>query len=177
MGRKTYASIPPKFRPLKDRFNIVITRSVDRPRLVPATSFDPFTPSTTTTTSQPAPSTTKPSILQAPSIESALAYLQQQQQQQSSGIPEIARVFVIGGGELYKAALEMPATKRILLTKIDTEFACDTFFPDLEASGTRWKEKGDEALKEWVGETGLDVETGKQKEGDVGYQFCLYERV
>lgn len=174
MGRKTYASIPPRFRPLKDRFNIVITRSVSRPQLVPASSFDLATPITTTTSQQPS-TTTEPMILQAPSIESALAYLQQQQQ--SSIISQIARLFIIGGGELYRAALEMQETKRVLLTKIETDFECDTFFPDLEASGTQWADKGDEALKEWAGEAGIDVKTGRQEEGNVGYKFCLYERV
>jgi dihydrofolate reductase len=36
-------------------------------------------------------------------------------------------VFVIGGGELYRAAL--PLAQRLLLTEIRREFAGDTFFP------------------------------------------------
>ncbi|POR33494.1 Uncharacterized protein TPAR_06305, partial [Tolypocladium paradoxum] len=38
MGRKTWDSIPPRFRPLKDRLNIVITRSAAAAAAPPASS-------------------------------------------------------------------------------------------------------------------------------------------
>lgn len=37
-------------------------------------------------------------------------------------------VFIIGGAQIYEQAL--PFADRIYLTKIDGEFACDTFFPE-----------------------------------------------
>jgi len=41
----------------------------------------------------------------------------------------ISDVFVIGGAELYLAALKHKALKRVYLTEIDEDFDCDVFFP------------------------------------------------
>ncbi len=41
-------------------------------------------------------------------------------------------VFVIGGGEIYKAA--MPIANKIYLTRVDTIVDADTFFPELETN-------------------------------------------
>ena len=45
--------------------------------------------------------------------------------------------FVIGGGQIYKLALEANLVDKIYLTKIHHTFEGDTFFPDLSAD---WKE-------------------------------------
>ena len=116
MGRKTWDSIPPKFRPLKDRLNIVITRSADAP-------------------STPASSTAEP--VRVSSLEKALEVAQQ------SSLP-VGRVFVMGGGQIYKAALEVAATRRVLLTSIERDFECDTFFPVQLGDG------GGESTAGWV---------------------------
>ncbi len=47
-----------------------------------------------------------------------------------------AKVFVIGGGELYRAAL--PLAERIVLTEIQREFPGDARFPEFDRS--QWKE-------------------------------------
>ncbi|KAF2751257.1 dihydrofolate reductase, partial [Sporormia fimetaria CBS 119925] len=87
MGRKTWDSIPEKFRPLKGRLNVVVTRDGEN--------------------------------------ASGLAL----HGGSTSREPEIARIFVIGGASLYEAALGLRDTERVLLTKIHTEYECDTFFP------------------------------------------------
>lgn len=61
----------------------------------------------------------------APSLEAALALCRQQD-----------IVFVIGGGELYRAAL--PLADGLLLTEIHRDFAGDTRFPDFDRR--QWKE-------------------------------------
>jgi len=61
----------------------------------------------------------------APSLEAALALCQEQ------GI-----VFVIGGSELYRAA--MPLADALLLTEIHRDFAGDTRFPEFDRR--QWKE-------------------------------------
>ena len=45
--------------------------------------------------------------------------------------------FIIGGGQIYKLALEANLVDKIYLTKINHTFDGDTFFPDLE---NEWKE-------------------------------------
>ena len=45
--------------------------------------------------------------------------------------------FIIGGGQIYKIALENNLVDRIYLTKVHHSFEGDTFFPELN---TEWKE-------------------------------------
>ena len=45
--------------------------------------------------------------------------------------------FIIGGGEIYKEALEQDLVDRVYLTRINYSFKGDTFFSDLDNS---WKE-------------------------------------
>jgi len=45
--------------------------------------------------------------------------------------------FIIGGGEIYKAALEENLVDKIYLTKVYFSFDGDTFFPELDPE---WKE-------------------------------------
>ena len=45
--------------------------------------------------------------------------------------------FVIGGGQIYKIALEKKLIDKIYLTKVHHSFNGDTFFPDL---ASEWKE-------------------------------------
>tara|TARA_B100001250_G_scaffold11376_1_gene9889 strand:+ start:111 stop:617 length:507 start_codon:yes stop_codon:yes gene_type:complete len=45
--------------------------------------------------------------------------------------------FIIGGGEIYKLALEKNLVDRIYLTRIHHEFEGDTFFPYIDK---KWKE-------------------------------------
>jgi dihydrofolate reductase len=64
-------------------------------------------------------------ILVAHSLEAALAYAEVS--------PE---VFVIGGATLYAQAL--PRADRLYLTRIDANFAGDTYFPPVDPD--RWQE-------------------------------------
>jgi len=98
MGRTTWESIPPRFRPLPDRLNLVLTRRADYP--VPD------------------------GVLVAPAIDAAVALL--------AARPEVADIFCVGGGAIYTAAVEMPACRRIYITRVAGDFACDTFFPRFE---------------------------------------------
>lgn len=87
---------------------------------------------------------------------------------------EVGTVFVIGGADIYTAAVRMEECKRILLTRIHTDFECDTFFPlDLGQEGGGWVKRGKRELDEWVGE---EVPGGVQVEGGVEYEFEMWER-
>lgn len=95
MGRKTWDSLPERFRPLPGRRNLVVTRNAAW---------------------QAAGAETMPSL------HAALA---------ATGGAD--RVFVIGGAELYAAAL--PLADTLLLTEIDAEIDGDVHFPDFESGG------------------------------------------
>ena len=89
MGRRTWDSLPDRFRPLPGRRNVVVTRNA---------------------------AWYAEGAERARSLEDALRL-----------VDGAERVFVIGGGELYAAAL--PLADELLLTEIDTEFEGDTWFP------------------------------------------------
>jgi dihydrofolate reductase len=141
MGRKTWDSIPLRFRPLKDRVNVVITRAVE------------------------APSPDK--AIRVNSVEAAIHFAEKSD----------SRIFVIGGAQIYKEALQRVETKRILLTRVLTDFECDTFFPvhlNEDGRGEGWQRKSKQVLDKWVGET---VAEGMQEENGTKYVFEMWERV
>ncbi len=118
MGRKTWESLPEKFRPLPGRRNIVVTRDG---------------------------SYRAEGAMVALSLPAAIA---------AAGSGE---AFVIGGAELYAAAL--PLADRLQLTEIDASYEGDTHFPAMDRQ--QWQETSREAHHD---ETGLD------------YAFVTYER-
>lgn len=89
MGRKTWDSVPERFRPLPGRQNIVVTRQAQW---------------------------SAPGAQVVHTLDDALA---------AAG--EAPRVFVIGGGQLYTAAL--PRVDELVLTEIDADFDGETRFP------------------------------------------------
>jgi dihydrofolate reductase len=87
----------------------------------------------------------------------------------------VGRVFVIGGAQIYDAALTMGAG-RVLLTRVMREFECDTHFGlrlgDGEKNG--WVKRDKAELDAWTGE---EVPAGVQVEGGTEYEFEMWERV
>lgn len=103
MGRKTYLSIPPKFRPLDKRINIVITTN---PKLRQEEKIPD-------------------SVYLVNSFELAIA--------SAFSIPGIAKVFIIGGSSVYAEAMKHEKCGVIHYTNILLpEFVCDTFFPKID---------------------------------------------
>ena len=154
MGRKTWDSIPPKFRPLKGRLNIVISRSYPTP-------------------TRDAQDTPNPDVdpVQVSSLRQAISYLL------SKPEGSVGKVFVIGGAQIYEAALQLPEAKRLLITRIHSDFECDTFFPLVVQNGQDcapgWSMKPKAELDDWVGET---VPHGIQEENHTRYEFQMWER-
>lgn len=89
MGRRTWDSLPERFRPLPGRRNIVVTRD---------------------------PQWRAEGAEAVASLEDALSRVE--------GTP---RAFVIGGAQLFAAALD--DADELLLTEIDADFDADTYFP------------------------------------------------
>jgi dihydrofolate reductase len=119
MGRKTWESLPAKFRPLPGRRNIVVTRNGEYVADGATVSL---------------------------SLADAVAT--------ASG----DEVFVIGGAELYKAAL--PLADRLQLTEIDAAYEGDAWFPAINPG--RWRETARETHHDEAG---------------LGYAFVTYEKI
>ena len=124
MGRATWESIPPKFRPLQNRINVVISRShpIYLPMLLHHQCFR--VPNTLrrcrsiSAGDHAAPGT--PEHV-ASSFESALSLAAAQD--------FVDTVFVIGGGQVYAEAIRHAACSALHVTEILSDFKCDTFFP------------------------------------------------
>eukprot|EP00929_Paragymnodinium_shiwhaense_P021368 TRINITY_DN13953_c0_g1_i1.p1 TRINITY_DN13953_c0_g1~~TRINITY_DN13953_c0_g1_i1.p1 ORF type:complete len:535 (-),score=161.66 TRINITY_DN13953_c0_g1_i1:314-1762(-) len=103
MGRKTWESIPAKFRPLADRVNVVLTKAAAEPDYK---------------------STFPEGVLVASSVAGAVEQLQKLQ--------EIEEIFVIGGQAAYQEAVGMPECKRLFITRVGKDMECDAFFPGFD---------------------------------------------
>jgi dihydrofolate reductase / thymidylate synthase len=121
MGRKTWESISPKFRPLAGRLNVVITGN---------DQFD------------------VPGVLRVESFDAALMRL--------AGVADLGRVFVIGGAQVYRQALDHPDLEFIFLTRVHATFDCDTTFGAIPAG------------------FGLVSSSPRHDEGGIPYEFQVY---
>nr|XP_020454876.1 general transcription factor IIH subunit 2-like isoform X2 [Monopterus albus] len=72
------------------------------------------------------------------------------------------QVWVIGGTSLYKELMEYPGTKRLFVTRIQQQFECDTFFPEIDPEKFH-------LLPEFPG-----VPKGLQEENGIQYIFEVY---
>ncbi len=96
MGRKTWDSIPDRFRPLPGRLNAVLTR--DASLALP------------------------PGLVVADSLDAALRKCRDH--------GPVLRFFVIGGGEIYRLAMDDPRCRVVHLTRVDGDHDCDTWLRD-----------------------------------------------
>lgn len=89
MGRKTYESLPDKYKPLPDRLNIVISNTLKGTEGIHIES----------------------------NFYNARVYLEARD--------DIEEIFVIGGGVLYKTAMQSADIEGIYFTQIMKDFECD----------------------------------------------------
>ncbi|RDW59596.1 dihydrofolate reductase [Coleophoma cylindrospora] len=153
MGRKTWESIPKKFRPLKLRTNVIISRSHPESGGLAGVGNR---------------------SIQCNSIDGAMNAIGNQALETKGS--ESPKVFVIGGAQIYQAALDFKEAKFILLTRILEDFDCDTFFPlklNADGSGDGWERQSYDFLKAWVG---IDVPEGIQEENGIKYVFEMWQK-
>ncbi|KAK7742090.1 hypothetical protein SLS53_004676 [Cytospora paraplurivora] len=116
------------------------------------------------------PSNLETDPVKASSLEHAIAYLRERP------LGSLGRIFVIGGGQIYASALEMKEARRILLTKVMSDFECDTSF-SLKLSDdephSHWAKRSKQELDSWTGEV---VPEGIQIENDTSYEYQMWER-
>ncbi|MBF0486127.1 MAG: dihydrofolate reductase [Candidatus Omnitrophica bacterium] len=117
MGRKTWESLPEKFRPLPDRLNVVITRN----------EFFPL----------------PQGVERCHSLDAALNKFCSKR----IGNEYCGDVFVIGGAQVFAEAIRSNQCKSLYITHIKKSFSCDTFFPEipsffLESSSSKEAQEG-----------------------------------
>eukprot|EP00579_Thalassiosira_antarctica_P030687 CAMPEP_0202029234 /NCGR_PEP_ID=MMETSP0905-20130828/63868_1 /ASSEMBLY_ACC=CAM_ASM_000554 /TAXON_ID=420261 /ORGANISM="Thalassiosira antarctica, Strain CCMP982" /LENGTH=610 /DNA_ID=CAMNT_0048592979 /DNA_START=96 /DNA_END=1929 /DNA_ORIENTATION=+ len=114
MGRKTWESIPPKFRPLPGRVNVVLSRGGSAS--VEGLSDDGANNDAASATP----------VFVATSLDEAMTKINSR--------PDHGTTFIIGGGEIYNSAMKSGLVKRVLYTNVmglaeDTKY--DAFFPEM----------------------------------------------
>jgi dihydrofolate reductase len=129
MGRKTWESLPEKFRPLPDRYNLVMSRQ---------------------TPLNPRGADKVRSVEEA--IERARRWFDMREDNGEAN-PADPQLFVIGGAEIY--ALALPLAKRLALTFIHHPFDGDARFPDFDLAA--WKAER-VALRREAGPPAFDYE-------------------
>ncbi|KAL2005445.1 hypothetical protein VTN00DRAFT_2656 [Thermoascus crustaceus] len=208
MGRKTYDSLPRHLRPLGKRINVVVSRDATgivrsgvmteleaqrekkRLKVAAETRGDKVQEEAKAEEEEPIAD-----AIVSSSLEAALGTLHRDFDERG----KLGKVFVIGGAEIYAAALRLspdhhhfPYSQRlrIVMTKVrrkgaataegngeEPGFECDTFFPiDAEdlTPEKGWREVSSEEVSEWVGEK---VSPEWKEDGEVAIQIVGYERM
>ncbi|SPO26664.1 related to Dihydrofolate reductase [Ustilago trichophora] len=184
MGRKTWTSIPPKFRPLANRINIVISRTCNAQDL----GVDPESKD----------------VQVFASIQQVLTHL-------AAHHESLYRIFVIGGAQLYTDLLKLDSSlatvNQLLITRILTpHYECDAFFPEFRTKHQYkfeqdlanqfnptqpqqptsllihqvWSQASTDSLKQYLGTSCpsalLNSPNMVTSEGETYYQYQLWER-
>lgn len=76
----------------------------------------------------------------------------------SSADTSIENIFIIGGGQIFKEFIGDERLDGIYLTRINGDFSCDTFLPDIPE------------------EFGDPKSLGGAEEDDIRFEYLLYER-
>ncbi|KAJ7783760.1 dihydrofolate reductase-like domain-containing protein [Mycena maculata] len=149
MGRNTWESIPTKFRPLRNRVNIVVSRNP---------SYDVGT---------------------APlegSLEAAITRMKSEKAGSGRGFI-IGGASLYAESLALSATSPVGFVDRILLTRILSPAfdECDVLMPDFLGSteGNGWKMAAHDALQTWVG---FEVAEGVQEENGIRYEFQMWVR-
>ena len=114
MGKNTWYSLPKKHRPLKNRKNIVLSQELGAVR-AGVWDCDGRARSSTELKDK------KYDIFN--NLDKALNYCKSY---------KYDKTFVIGGGQLYKEAIEHKNIKFIYQTEINKNYNCDVFFPEIQ---------------------------------------------
>ncbi|KAK7064246.1 hypothetical protein R3P38DRAFT_2490802 [Favolaschia claudopus] len=147
MGRNTWESIPNKFRPLKTRENIVVSKNA---------SFDAGL-----------------AKLEG-SLEAAITRMKANQQIFRGFI--IGGASLYAESLALPPSSPVGFVDRVLLTRILSPAfdACDVFMPDFLGStsdGKEWRREAHSAVEEWLG---FKVAEGAQEENGVEYEFQMW---
>lgn len=148
MGRKTWESIPAKFRPLPNRLNVILSHSHTNEY--------------------------RDGVLFYNSMDSILDAFQRDNYKFQK--QDINKIFIIGGAQIYNAFVTDPRVDSLLLTNITfTGEASETPVMDtfLRWNLDEWKRLDSSRLKNLVG---VEFTEGLIEEGAYEYEYTLWER-
>ena len=128
MGRKTWESLPERFRPLPGRRNIVVSRQADY--LAPGAEM-------------------------ANSLENGLILAST-----AKNTPSTAKLFIIGGAEIYQQAIVLADCLEI--TEVDLAPEGDTWFPEISTVDWKMRQK---ITPSSTNGTGFSFVTWRRKSG------------
>lgn len=159
MGRKSWDSIHPSYRPLPGRINVIMTRSPERLKKELLRTGESRTTHV------------------ASSLEESVKLLHEFYGPSSTsgdGI-RLGRIFVTGGTDIYVAGFHSRWTVRLLLTQIYADYECDTFFPSSHISDAQlgtWRRQSHDKFDRWVGEPVSQF----VQDGGVDFECIMFER-
>jgi len=79
---------------------------------------------------------------------------------QAENLKNSDKIFVIGGGSVFKHALKQPSCNKLYITEVDGDFDCDVFFPRFDS----------DVFKK-------DSSSKTQKENGISYKFVIYKKL
>lgn len=122
MGRKTWDSIDNKYKPLKNRINIILSKASKLDNI----NETEKTKETYKTTETKDTNEEKEYYIYN-SLDAALEVL--------ARLSYVESIFVIGGQEIYELAIKDPRCAKIYVTEFKGDFGpCDRFFPQIPTS-------------------------------------------
>ena len=122
MGRKTYESLPARFKPLPNRINIILSRSINGIQIMNAKTENSTVSQKQSSNGFINASSTQLPIVYVNSLTSALEWV-------SANETICEKLFICGGQDIYEEALLHPLCRTVYLNHITGDYKCDRLFP------------------------------------------------
>nr|Q27713.1 RecName: Full=Bifunctional dihydrofolate reductase-thymidylate synthase; Short=DHFR-TS; Includes: RecName: Full=Dihydrofolate reductase; Includes: RecName: Full=Thymidylate synthase [Plasmodium berghei ANKA]AAB60237.1 dihydrofolate reductase thymidylate synthase [Plasmodium berghei] len=104
MGKKSWESIPKKFKPLQNRINIILSRTLKKEDIVNENNNE------------------NNNVIIIKSVDDLFPILK---------CTKYYKCFIIGGSSVYKEFLDRNLIKKIYFTRINNSYNCDVLFPEI----------------------------------------------